>query len=603
MSDGIPITWHAGGHFSIDAGRKAVPEISAWPGWRRTPSGVYVGSPYVTTVMFMDIKLPGLNLHWTPEAAAQRDRMLQSARLAKHALEHDPDALQHLEHTARAPRKHQAQATQAMFHHGHRTLLADDMGLGKTSTALWAAFDSRVRRLFIVCPVGVKFNWAREIHQTLGDDWAVSIIAGTAKQRATLLAEVPALAKQNRHSAVIINYDLLRYLNEQQHTAIEAFAAEQATLCDESQYLKNEKAQRSQLVKQLSARSRTMILMSGTPIMDTSNDLYAQIELLRPGTWRSRTDFESRYIVKRTIELPGRAPGSVRKQEIIVGTKNKTELNTIVNTLQIRRMKSEVTDMPPKVFTKPDLELDSHTRRLYNAMKDFARVEMEALIGEEGDLNIFHPRARSSVEASMRCEQLAQGFLGGIPDFLIEKIGPLLKHAEKIPGRPRELVFPKSAKMHWLIETIETLLKQGSAPIIGSRFNAPMFWLEPHLLSKGIRCTFMHGGLTDKQKDQATLDFQEKRIDVLICQVKIACGWNATRSQDVIEYGRDWSPALNNQFQDRAHRMGQMGTVNVQTPVVRDSVEVLVDKKLSAKDADAEQSLRNVSLSELLKSL
>ena len=604
MSDGIPITWTADGSFAINVGRKAVPEISAWPGWRRMPSGVYVGSPYVTTVMFMDIRLPGLNLHWTQEAAEQRDRMLKSAKLAKHELEHDPDALQHLEHTARAPRKHQAQATQAMLHHGWRTLLADDMGLGKTATALWSAFDSRARRLFIVCPVGVKFNWQREIHSTLGDDWVVSVIAGTAKQRATKLAELPAMAEQNRHTAVIINYDLLRYLNDQQRRVLEAFAAEQATLCDECHYLKNEKAQRSKLVKELSARSRAMILMSGTPIRDTSDDLYAQIELLRPGTWRSRTDFEQRYIVKRTIELPGRAPGTVRKQEIIVGTKNNDQLNAIVNTLQIRRLKGEVTDLPPKIYTKPDLDLDENTRKLYNAMKDFARVEMAAIIEEEGeDLSVFHPRARSSIEASMRCEQIAQGFLGGIPDFLIERIGPLLKHAEKIPGRPRELVFPNSSKLRWLIETIESLLKQKSPVLVGSRFNAPMFWLEDHLKLKGINVRFMHGGLTDKQKDEAVTDFQESRIDVLLCQVSIAEGWNATRCQDVILYGRDWSPAINAQFEDRAHRMGQLGTVNVQIPVVRKSVEELVDRKLSAKDADAQQSLRNTSLAELMESL
>ena len=568
------------------------------------PNGVYCGTPYVTSVMFMDIKVPGLNLFWTPNAAETRDRLLQSAKLAKQTLERDPDALQHLEHTARAPRRHQAQATQAMFHHGWRTLLADDMGLGKTATALWSAFDSRARRLFIVCPVGVKFNWSREIPMTLGDDWVVSVIAGTAKQRTNLLAEVPALAKQNRHTAVVINYDLLRYLNDKQRTILTDFAAEQATLCDECHYLKNEKSQRSKLVKELSARSRALILMSGTPIRDTSNDLYAQIELLKPGTWRSRTDFENRYIVKRTIELPGRHPGTKRKQEIVVGTKNNDELNAIVNTVQIRRLKGEVTDMPPKVYTKPDLELDDNTRRLYQAMKDFATVEMRAIIEDGGeDLSVFHPRARSSIEASMRCEQIAQGFLGGIPDFLIEKIGPLLKHAEKIPGRPRELVFPKSAKLSWLIETIETLLKQDSPVLVGSRFNAPMFWLMPHLQAKGINVDFMHGGLTDKQKDQAVTNFQEKRIDVLLCQVSIAEGWNATRCQDVIHYGRDWSPAINAQFEDRAHRMGQLGTVNVQIPVIRKSVEVLVDRKLSAKNADAQQSLRNTTLAELMESL
>lgn len=600
MTGGIPITLNAQGHFAIDAGWKAVPAISAWPGWKRTPSGVYVGSPWASTVMFMDITTPGLNLYWTLTAAALRDRLMMQVEGMKNALAYKGPI--NLMQTTRRPRLHQAQAAYAMGWIDNRALLSDDMGLGKTATALWTV--GAAKRVLIVCPVGVKFNWQREITKTLGEEWAVQIIAGTAKQRATLLAEVPAMAEQNQHSAVVINYDLLRYLSDLQLGTLREFADEQATICDESHYLKNESAQRTQLVRYLSQGSGTMLLLSGTPIRDTSADLYSQIELLHPGTWRSRTDFDMRYIVKRIIELPGRHPGSKRKQTIIVGTKNTDELNAIVNTIQIRRLKTDVTDMPPKVYTKPDLELDSTTRKLYDAMKDFARVEMAALIEEQGeDLSVFHPRARSSIEASMRCEQIAQGFLGGIPDFLIEKIGPYLKHAEKIPGRPRELVFPNSTKLRWLIETIETLQKQGSPTLVGSRFNAPMFWLEEHLQIKGINTMFMHGGLTEKQKDKAVTDFQEARIDVLLCQVSIAEGWNATRAQDVIHYGRDWSPAINYQFEDRAHRMGQKGTVNVQIPVVRKSVEVLVDKKLSSKAVDAAQSLRNTTLQELMESL
>jgi SNF2 family DNA or RNA helicase len=71
----------------------------------------------------------------------------------------------------------------------------------------------------------------------------------------------------------------------------------------------------------------------------------------------------------------------------------------------------------------------------------------------------------------------------------------------------------------------------------------------------------------------------------------------------VLFYGRDWSPAINAQAEDRCHRIGQKGTVNIQTPIVRGTVEVAIDRKLRAKDADAQQALRSMTVHELMEAL
>jgi SNF2 family DNA or RNA helicase len=76
-----------------------------------------------------------------------------------------------------------------------------------------------------------------------------------------------------------------------------------------------------------------------------------------------------------------------------------------------------------------------------------------------------------------------------------------------------------------------------------------------------------------------------------------------TASQDVIFYGRDWSPAVNSQAADRCHRIGQTGTVNVQIPIVAGTFETYLHKKLAAKETDAEQALRSVTVGELRQAL
>jgi SNF2 family DNA or RNA helicase len=230
-------------------------------------------------------------------------------------------------------------------------------------------------------------------------------------------------------------------------------------------------------------------------------------------------------------------------------------------------------------------------------MKDFAVLRLSEL---DGNTNIFSTQARTAVQAALRCEQIAQGFCGGIPDPVMAQLAPtLMKNAEKIPGRPNELMFPQHPKVRWLLENVKTLVDTGHRVVIYSRFLAPMFWLQAQKISP----TLLHGQLTAEQKAEVIKAFREGPPTVLGCQVTIAEGFNLTECQDVIFWGRDWSPAINRQAEDRCHRIGTKGTVNIQIPIVQGTIETLIDKKLKAKEANAEQALATVTVAELKEAL
>ena len=72
-----------------------------------------------------------------------------------------------------------------------------------------------------------------------------------------------------------------------------------------------------------------------------------------------------------------------------------------------------------------------------------------------------------------------------------------------------------------------------------------------------------------KDKEGAIARFQDGNAEVMIVQVLMAEGFNLTKSCDAIFMGRVWEPAINDQAEDRLHRMGQKGTVNIQVPIVR----------------------------------
>ncbi len=583
--------------------------VTRWPGWKRLPQPGKLGerltsiySAPVSPLTASTLSIAPFELQWTEEARARALAEIKALTDCRASLQSKPPWVFNTLPTERVPMNHQSQAIEAIFHLKGLTLLGDDMGLGKTATSLWALNELRQRRIMVVCPASVKFNWAREIKETLG--WHTWVIDGTPKRRANVIAD--AIYNLGRREdlhwegmqgmCVVINYDLLAHLPENQLNWLTSYCVDGGLILDESHYVKNRTTTRTKLVTALSRMTKHRLLLTGTPQRNMVDDLYSQAEIIRPGTWVSYWDFAKRHLVMRTMEL---STHTVRNK--IVGSKDVNGLNAVMNTMLIRRIKEDVLDLPPKIHTYPELELEGDHKKVYKAMKDLAIIQLDQLAD---GLSIFSPQARSGVEAALRCEQIAMGFVGGVPEMLVNRLAKILsKKAETIPGRPREVIFPDSPKLLWLRENLDTLFLTGKRPVVYSRFNAPLHWLYAHYVGAGKTVGFLHGALTSKHKGEIVADFQDSKFDMMLCQVKMAEGWNAHNSQDCIFLGRDWSPAINHQAEDRLYRIGQKGTVNIQIPIVRGTIEVAIHKKLMAKDADAEQALRTVTIAELKKAL
>lgn len=585
--------------------------ISKWAGWSRRPSAaslpggercsVYSARLWDSTLIPL-LEATQIKLEWPEGLRAHLLEILKRGTQAA-KVELDPPRSHHAplkwkdEWDGRQPMPHQVMAIRALAAMSYRAILADDMGLGKTASAIWAWQQSGIPRAIIVCPKTVKRNWVREIAATLRNV-GIHLVDGTPRQRANILTDVRATLDSPGRWAVIVNYDLLHRLPDGERETIQRWVEGGFLICDESHYLKSKKAERTKFALDVLAPptggALARLCLSGTPVRNTLEDLWTQVQIVRPGTWSSFAQFDKFHLVRAPMNVT--AGGRQVKLNPVRSSKNTEQLNAVVNTLQVRRKKEDVLDLPPKIFTYPEFELDPPTRRVYDAMRQFALIEL-AELGD--DTPIFAPGAQSALEATLRLEQIAQGFLGGIPEQYLTKVLPLLKSAKKIEGRPGHVVFPQSHKIQWLIETIDSVIAQGGAPVVFSRFNTPLFWLKEQWAGAEI----MHGGLSMEQRDEVIQRFQANGIPVLFCQVKIAEGFNLTRSQDVIFYGRDWSPAINAQAADRCHRIGQTGTVNVQIPIVLKTFELYLHKKLAAKDADAQQALKSITIGELRKAL
>lgn len=586
--------------------------VKRWPGWRRLRAAgrvpascvgaVGIGSPcsvYSAPVSPVSAaRLAGYTgrVAWQPEAHELCKRTLLKLELAEAALRDPPGKLRMTLPTERKPFDHQQQAMTAAIHLGPSLLIADDMGLGKTMSALWIAWQADPdQRVLIVCEAVTKHKWAREIAATLGEVWC-EVISGTSKQRADKIASLQFRNRANEGASyAIINYDLLPAMPDHQLEVLVQWCNGGTLILDESYRVKNRKSKTFKKVALLAEDTHARLLLTGTPVRNRVDDLWSQVELIRPGTWTSYSDFCNRHLDMAKIQL-GQGP-KAKKVFSPVGAKNLRELNAVMNTLQIRRKKEDVLNLPPKLHSYPELELEGSHLKLYKAMREWAILQLDALADET---NVFSPQAQGATEAALRCAQIAMGFVGGVPEPVMAKASDAIgKHAHKIKGRQHELVFPDSPKLQWLIETIECLWEQGSRLVVFSRFNGPLVWLRHRFERESF---VLHGGQSAETKNEVVERFQSGERSLFLAQVRLT-GYDLTTCQDEVFLSRDWSPAINAQAEDRCYRIGQRGTVNVQIPIVTNTIEGYMHKKLEAKAGDAEAALQHMTIGELKEAL
>ncbi len=446
---------------------------------------------------------------------------------------------------------HQVKAIQALKARNFRGLLFDDMGLGKTQVAITCFRMSGAQRLLVVCPASVKWKWRKE----LGDNGLTSIVMATGMGSARWDHPMPA----------IVNYDLLS-VKPALVQQLADYVQDAFLILDESHYVKDAKAKRSKAVATFSPRH--VLLLTGTPVRNSIVDLYHQIQLVEP-MWRNQWEFEDRYLIKKEKFL------GKRSVWLPVGTKNEAELQEVLSHVQVRRLKADVLDLPAKTYTTVELELDEEAREAYEVMRDRWIYHYRDL---PDALSVFDQRAQSAVEAAMRLEQIAQGFLAPIPETLLDKFD----RAEMAVGKTRTYAakpFLKPAKLEWLKELVEDLRASKRKLVVFYKFNLSLAIAHRTLggiAMTGDTVTAERGGLIESFQDP-------KGPDLFHIQVKIAEGFDLVAAQDCVFFGRDWSPGVNSQAEDRLHRIGQRGTVNVFLPIVRGTVEEYMARRLADK--------------------
>jgi len=435
--------------------------------------------------------------------------------------------------TGRKPYKHQIEGVKFLLGR-NGCILADDMGLGKTYQSIIAALESGSKRILIVCPSSVKINWEREINYFQCFD--TSIIAGKRWQQAKF---------------TIINYDILKNFHEVPDVKIKEedicwenqhLVQGKFDLCiiDEAHYLKDHTSLRGSIMKDLCVKHNIpkVWLLTGTPVANRPKDYYNLLALIKAPIAKDWMFYVTRYCEAKSF-FKQLKNGRKKKIWLTNGASNLEELNRRTRNLFLRRMKTDIDDMPDKIVTP-----------VYHEMSTSERKEYENLWEE----------------------------------YLVER------KRKKKKGEPeRELVelillrqYIAKITVTKTIEMVENALEQDQKVIIFTNFTEELQLLQNHFGSLSV---IHYGEMSDKMKQTSVDAFQQNpNKKVFIGNIKSAgVGITLTEGTIVIFNSFDWVTGNNEQAEDRAYRIGQKNHVNVYYQLFDDTITTKMWSILKSK--------------------
>jgi len=441
---------------------------------------------------------------WLPKGALLKTHKVEKVEIDYSKYNHRP------------PLNHQKEAIEKLAG-SKRFILADDMGLGKTTSTIIAALETGAKRIMIICPASLKINWQREIENY--------------SDRSVYIAEGKNFSLD--HDFVIVNYDILKNfyeLKKNEETLIYQFNPD-LIIIDEAHYVQNGQAQRTKLVNHFGKRTDKLWLLTGTPMTSRPMNYYNLLNLIESPVAQNWMAYAIRYCQGYQFKAGNRKIWNTS------GASNLEELRDRTSRQVLRRLKTEVLDLPDKIISPVYLRLKS---KLY-----------EGLMGEYYDW--YNNRTEESSSLTVQFSKLM---------------------------KVRQVIAEE--KINDTIELAQNIIDQDKKVIIFTNFTDTLQKIHSHF---GKQSVYLDGSCTKPQRQYAVDQFQENdKIKVFVGNLKAAgVGITLTAAEAVIMNDLSFVPSDHAQAEDRAYRYGQKSNVSVYYPIFENTIEGIIYDMLSSK--------------------
>lgn len=455
-----------------------------------------------------------------------------------------------------------------------RIILGDTMGTGKTLTSIAALDLVGAKKILIVTPADIANNFVREIKMWAPHRTVFSAKGLSKTERKTLID----VANMMGEYVCVINYEIWRrdrkFLKQLIDSQFDAVVMDEAHVmktlksdayqgmrelihannaCPECGALFNHElstykcdqcgwvAESSVLDKELGIDIRcsvkTVLPMTGSPILNSPEDLFTLLNLIDPNNFVSKHAFlnsyaEMGYDGKWTFREGG-------AQSLMKGLSGKFLARTMQDAGVILPEQKPILheiDIDPEQYPlqyRTIQQLSKHATLMLDNGKSMSVMAAIALITRQRQANVWP---------------------GGIKITDPETGKVLLDVSEEV----RE-----SIKIDKAITMAEEFVANGERVAIFSQFKTGLAELEERLHGLGIKAVRFDGDTPQDLREEIKSNFdrklgEESKWDIVLCNFKTGgVGLNLTACTQMIMLDREWNPGKEEQAFARINRMGQ----------------------------------------------
>lgn len=420
----------------------------------------------------------------------------------------------------------------------NKFLLGDEQGMGKSKEALDIAVSrkSKMRHCLIVCGVNnLKWNWYKEVEIHTNEKAHIlgsrinrkgKTVIGNSSERLADLKQV------HDEYFIITNIETLRDKGIQ--AQIKKMCSEGIigmTIIDEIHKCKNSQSKQGKAIHCCCSYYR--LALTGTPLMNNPIDLYNVLKWLEVEN-HSLTYFKNLY-----CEM-----GGFGGYEII-GYKNLEQLESMLSKNMLRRRKEDVLNLPPKIYTDELLDMDNSQDKLYR--------DVTNQIIEDIDRIMLLPNPLTEL---IRLRQVTSN-----PNILSSK---------NITNVKYDRIF-------------DILESTTDKVIIFSNWTQVINPLYIKLGSLGYNPAIVTGETKGPIEEMNKFQNDKSCRVILGTTPALGTGYTLTAANTVIFVDEPWSKAIKDQAEDRCHRIGTKGTVNIITLICKDTIDEKIHQIIKDK--------------------
>lgn len=448
-------------------------------------------------------------------------------------------------------RQYQKNTVGFFLNNGGRGLMCLDPGCGKTVCSLAYSLASAKKRILVICPNSMKGTWADET------------------TKFTELKPFIFKSGQNydnvnfsKYNVFIINYDILENLMDIERVTkqvkdkktgkfkevVKIVSMEPSAIfdklkldlliVDEATMIKGFEAQRTIKAIRLSREFISILLLTGTPIINSPKDLFVPLNIIDNKRFNSFFKFAFRFC----------DPIKQRWGWDYSGSSNMEELRELLKPYYVRYAKREVLkDLPPTIFTDIPVDLHGEYEKKYAlALSDLVKY-----------LQKIRKKTDDETRKSMQAEKLV----------LLNELRQITSMSKIIDAE----------------EIIENIIESGEKVIVFSNFHEPLKILHDKFKKNSV---ILLGDSSDKDREDAKNRFQnDEDIKVFFGGTRASgIGITLNRAENVLFIDQPWTAADYEQAYSRAERMGNKAEViNIRTMYVKDSVDEKIAEIIKRK--------------------